>query len=159
MKTIDVADDIHSFLLSRMQDFNETASDVLRRELGLTHNKPPAKQESKHELSSVLAGTKMMFHLSTKDSYLYVLGEAYKDRPQAFESLLKLGGRERRYFGRTEAEIANSGRSTHPKQIPGSPYWAMTNASNEYKGKILRDALLALGYSASAAEAARTAIS
>lgn len=38
------------------------------------------------------------------------------------------------------------GKSTHPRQIPNSPYWVMTNADTDQKKEMLSRALTVLGY-------------
>ena len=76
----------------------------------------------------------------------------------AFEQnvLVKIRGRTRKYFGRSAKEIAETGRRVHPRQIPNTPLWALTNASTYQKGQMLREALTALGYGWDAAvEASR----
>jgi hypothetical protein len=46
-----------------------------------------------------------------------------------------------RYFGKSREEIERSGTSTQPRNIPGSPYWVMTNSPTHQKKQMLRDAL------------------
>jgi negative modulator of initiation of replication len=89
---------------------------------------------------------------------LSILGFAYKERPQAFEKVLEIGGRRRRYFGRSQQEIISSGRSTHPKKIPGAPFWVMTNADTRQKCDMLRQTLRVLGYSDDDIRAADNAV-
>lgn len=95
---------------------------------------------------------------SATDRYLAVLGAAYKNDPEAFESVLQISGRNRVYFARTRDEIAKAGRSTHPRQIPGSTYWALTNADTSQKRDILRRVLVQLGFTSSTATSAAASI-
>ena len=53
-------------------------------------------------------------------------------RPGVFEAFFQL--------------LAETSKTAHPRQIPGTPYWVVTNASNRQKAKILRIALGILGY-------------
>jgi negative modulator of initiation of replication len=92
------------------------------------------------------------------DRYLAVLSFAHQERPDSFDRILELGGRTRKYFGRSYAEIDGAGSSTHPQQIPHTPFWAMTNADTQQKQQILRRALLRLGYGPGTAEAACRAL-
>src|SRR5262249_17948335 len=100
--------------------------------------------------------TSRMKFLSSQARFLAVLGEAHRQKTSEFNKVLAIRGRERLYFAKSEREISASGYSTHPKKIPGTEYWAMTNASNAKKRQILRNALRALGFSNESSEAART---
>lgn len=65
-----------------------------------------------------------------------------------YERVLKVRGRNRLYFGRSRTEIAETGKSLHPQQIPGTEYWAMTNADTAQKQDIMGEAMKVLGYPA-----------
>jgi negative regulator of replication initiation len=80
------------------------------------------------------------------DKYLGILSFAFKDKGEKFDELLKLSGRRRAFFGRSREQIEMSGTSTHPRPIPGSGYWAMTNADSTQKRQMLTKALRVLGY-------------
>ena len=67
------------------------------------------------------------------DQFLKILGFVYNQDPAKFEKVLAVKGRRRRYFGHSREEIEKSGKSTHPRSIPGSGYWAMTNADTLQK--------------------------
>lgn len=88
------------------------------------------------------------------DKFLYFLGAAYSQKRGEFETVLAIQGRDRKYFAKSEGEIENSGQSTQPRNIPGSPYWVMTNSPTPQKRQMLRDALSLLGYSETAISAA-----
>jgi negative modulator of initiation of replication len=78
---------------------------------------------------------------------LGILSFAYKQKSEAFERVLSLpGGRSRKLFGRSQQEVENSGTSTHPKQIPGTPYWVLTNSDTLHKRDTLMAVLRALDY-------------
>lgn len=159
MPSIDVDQDIYDYLLHHIAAFGETPSHVLRRELGLT--KPDAgelaKASAPHELSSLLASSQFL-RWSATDRYLAILAELHRQHPDLFEAVLSIKGRQRVYFAKSQAEVYNSGESVEPKQIPGSPYWAMTNASTGKKIGILHDVLVRLDVSDAATAAATTAL-
>ncbi|MCP3927749.1 MAG: hypothetical protein GY705_01460 [Bacteroidetes bacterium] len=60
MTTIDIDQDNYDYLIKRVRNFGETASDVLRRELGLNgKSKPTADVHDNHELSEILESSKV----------------------------------------------------------------------------------------------------
>jgi negative regulator of replication initiation len=113
------------------------------------------------------AGTSALRHFVTDpailcrnrtERYLAILGFAYKDKQEKFPKVLEVSGRSRKYFAASREEIASSGTSTHPHPIPGSRYWAMTNADTIQKREMLSKALQVLEYSPEEIDAAITAI-
>lgn len=92
------------------------------------------------------------------DRYLGILGFGAKDKGEKFDRVLKVSGRRRKYIGSRE-EIELSGTSTHPRPIPNSRYWAMTNADNTQKSKMLTKFLRVLDYGLEEVRAAAKTIS
>jgi negative modulator of initiation of replication len=158
VKTIDVDDDIYRFIANHTERIGESASDILRRLLKLTP--PPAQPDSElapatataQELQSLLESPDFKF-LQPLDKFLAILGWAYEQKSEEFEKVLSIQGRDRLYFAKSEQEITRSGRSTQPKQIPGSPYWVMTNSPTRQKADLIRKVLRLLGFSSACAEA------
>ena len=159
MKQIDIDEDIYAYLAAKTIRIGESASDILRRLLDLPKNivetSPAVPQD--HEFSKLLSDARIVLRPATS-KYLSILAEAYKQKSNDFAKLLDVRGRERIYFAKSEQEILASGSSTHPKQIPGTPYWAMTNASNDKKAAILEQALASIGFSPQACEAVGKAL-
>lgn len=156
---IEVDRDIFDFLRSQVQGFRETESSVLRRLLGLQGSarnggEAPLATGPASPLDEFLAGPKLRLKRNATDKFLAILAFAHEENSDRFERLLEISGRRRRYFGRSQREIVNSGKSTHPQQIPGTNFWVMTNADTFQKRDILRKALRALGYSDGQARAA-----
>lgn len=82
------------------------------------------------------------------NQFLGILGFAFGEHSAEFDKVLdEVSGRSRKYFGRSAEEIKESGTSTHPRPIPGSPFWAMTNADTRQKRDVLTRVLEVLGYS------------
>lgn len=156
MKTIEIDEDIYAYIASNTQEIGETASDILRRLLGFVSGGfSEAKQvKASHELQEILENPKLRFQISAVDKFLFILSEASKQRPRDFEKVLTIQGRNRLYFAKSRNEIESSGNSTQPKQIPGTEYWVMTNSPTPQKVQMLRDALIAIGYSDEAARSA-----
>ncbi len=156
MTTIDIDQDIYDYLIKRVKNFGETASDVLRRELGLNGKSKPATDvhDNNHELSEILESSKVKHARGVVGRFLEILSAAYEQNENKFDLVLDLQGRDRIYFAESKEAIESSGNSTQPKQIPGSPYWVMTNSPTPQKEEMLRDVLIGLGYSQDAARAA-----
>jgi negative modulator of initiation of replication len=95
--------------------------------------------------------------LNATDKYLRILGFVAEEAGEKFDGVLKVSGRSRKYIGSRE-EIESSGKSTHPRPIPNSKYWAMTNSETNQKRKILGKILRALGYSGGEIQVAIKAI-
>ncbi len=160
MRTIEVDEDIYSYLASKTMHIGESASSILRRELKLSGSASLTKSSSSqatHELSEFLDSSRIKLGNAT-DRFLAVLGEAHRSHRKDFEHVLSIQGRDRVYFARSRDEIAQSGKSTQPLQIPNTEYWVMTNSPTSQKRKMLRQALQLLGYSERAIAAAASTI-
>lgn len=153
MRTIEIDDDLYTHIASQTLEIGESANSILRRILGLSNDAEDALVPRRHELTQVLEHPGLEFKTAV-DRFLFILGEAYKIKPDTFDHILAIQGRERKYFSRSREEIEKSGNSTQPKQIPGTDYWVMTNSPNRQKKSMLREALLAIGMSKDAAGAA-----
>jgi len=156
MTTIEIDQDIHEYLLLRVRDFGESASDVLRRELGLIEAGKPISNGvvSSHELAEVLESSKIKHARGVVGRFLEILAAAYTQKKENFEIVLAIQGRGRIYFAKSKKEIEASGNSTQPRQIPDAPYWVMTNSPTAQKKVMLREVLEGLGYSHEAVRAA-----
>lgn len=149
MRTIEIDDEIYSYLLQNAQEIGESASDILHRLLNLP-SYGPKYQDNTHEFEEALKDGKFLTLSSAVDKFLYFLSIAYKQRGNEFEKVLAIQGRGRIYIAKSKEEIERSGNSTQPRAIPSSPYWIMTNSPTKQKKQILKDALKLLGYSAKA---------
>lgn len=155
MRVIEIEDDVYEYLLRRAVRIGEDASSILRREIGLsrpdggpTDASSGTDTEAASGLLAFVQSSEFSRQRTVTDRYLSVLGWlAHNHSPEFEERILGLGGRKRRYFGRSEDEIKQSGSSTHPQEIPGTDFWAMTNADNGQKRQMLQTAMQQLGYS------------
>lgn len=111
-----------------------------------------------HELALALDDPALTQRHSTVDRMLYVLSVAHRLKPDVFEKILLIQGRGRRYFAKSAAEILRSGKSTQPRNIPGTEYWVMTNSQTSQKQEVLERALRLLGFSRGVVKAAVAAI-
>ncbi|WP_159821021.1 replication initiation negative regulator SeqA [Colwellia sp. 20A7] len=78
--------------------------------------------------------------------FLLILAALYRAHPNRFRVVTEICGRDRLYFANSEAELAASGSSTKPKQIPDSPFWVLTNSNTTRKKMMLTKAATSLGY-------------
>ena len=155
--SIEIDDEIYEYLLKQVRNFGETASDVLRRELGFQAQPiidAGDNHRSSHELEDILERPDIQRARGVVGKFLAILASVHEERKESFESILAIQGRDRKYFAKSRQEIEKSGNSTQPKQIPRSSYWVMTNTPTKQKVEMLRAALEVLGYSQSAITAA-----
>lgn len=93
--------------------------------------------------------------------FLLILAALYRAHPKQFNVVTNIAPKEsarkntRLYFAHSEAELAASGSSTKPKQIPDSPFWVMTNSNTTRKKMMLTKAAMSLGYGAAEVEKIR----
>lgn len=161
-RMLPVDEDVYRLIQSRLE-IGEPASPFLRNLLlnGANAQRPVETSAPRGESSPVwdyVASEEFRRLRNSTDKFLGVLAVAHKADPRAFAKILDVSGRNRRYFARTEAEIAKSGKSTHPRQIPGTAFWAMTNADTAQKMDILRQALVHLGHSSTVASSVAASI-
>ena len=144
MKTIEIEADVYEYLLGRTTRIGESASEILRRLLGISEESIITTDT---ELSECLNADAFKAQPDVIGKFLYVLGYVYQRNPEHFKKVLAISGRRRKYFAPTSKELEESGSSVYPKQIPNSPFWVVTNNDTPKKRRMLRDVLGLLGYS------------
>ncbi|MCJ8318075.1 MAG: replication initiation negative regulator SeqA [Colwellia sp.] len=87
--------------------------------------------------------------------FLLILAALYRGHASQFSVVTEISGRDRLYFAKSEKELAASGSSTKPRQIPDSPFWVMTNSNTTRKKMMLTKVANALGYNDDDAEKIR----
>ena len=117
MKTIEVDDELYSYIASHTKHIGESASDILRRMLKFSAASQPV-------IPVVKAVNRFMLVLST----LYSL-----DHNAFAEATESLHGRTRVYFAADEQTLLKNGNQTKPKHVPGTPYWVITNTNTGRK--------------------------
>ncbi|MDO6445893.1 replication initiation negative regulator SeqA [Colwellia sp. 1_MG-2023] len=78
--------------------------------------------------------------------FLLILSALHRVHGEQFSAVIEIRGRDRLYFARSESELAESGSSTKPRQIPESSYWVMTNSNTTRKKMMITEVAKALGY-------------
>jgi negative modulator of initiation of replication len=168
MKSIEIDDELYRYLLSNVQSFGETPSETIRR---LIHfplptngsaplcaaagarsaatsaaNSSPSRAES--EITSFLITPMFRSQRQAVDKFLSILSWLYQRDEEKFKrEVLPIGGRKRKYFSDSERDLMQSGSSVNPKLIPGSMVWVVTNNDTPKKKRIVRDVMIALGFS------------
>jgi negative modulator of initiation of replication len=173
MKTIEIDDDVYQYLRQRQTTFSgESASMLLRKLLNLRPPSPhetaeprprrPLPQGAEQLLQGIedkiqsdtrikalwdfLKGPQFRAERNAVGRFLTLLALLYRENRDNFSAVENINGRSRKYFARTESELARSGTSVHPKRIPGSEYWVVTNNSSQSKCELLLQVLRTLGY-------------
>ena len=78
--------------------------------------------------------------------FLLILSALHRVHGEQFSAVIEIRGRDRLYFARSENELAESGSSTKPRQIPDSSFWVMTNSNTTRKKMMITEVAKALGY-------------
>jgi negative modulator of initiation of replication len=164
MNTIEIDDELYHFIAGQTQRIGESANDILRR---ILLNKQPVAQpsaavpavaensKSSQKVFDILSKQDLQAELSVVGRFLIILSALSRAHKQDFAQVLEIKGRNRVYFGRSEADLLEAGSSTNPKQIPNSEFWVITNSNTTRKKMMLTEAALKLGYSAEEAEVIR----
>jgi len=180
MKQLQIDDELYAYIASHTQHIGESASEILRRLLGLSGREaseaPPTQMPPRSETSnstpsegSVMSSEASVFDRLTQadltaqkgkvGQFLYILSMLHACHPEHFTQVLTIRGRDRLYFATNEAELTKSGNSTNPKQIPGTGFWVITNSNTTKKKSMLTRVAEALGYSSAEQEKIRDFLS
>lgn len=182
MKNIEVDEELYQYIATNTQFIGESASSILRRLLQLAPEQQESEVTAEPEADSVKADEapqvkeplkpatpvvthESVFNFINKEElamqrgavgrFLLILAALYRAHPHQFEVVTDISGRDRLYFAHTEEELAASGSSTKPRQIPDSPFWVITNSNTTRKKMMLTKAAASLGYNESDVEKIR----
>lgn len=155
MKTIEVDDELYRYIASHTQHIGESASDILRRLLKFSavaqpvspvnkEGSAPAAVAEKKPANTAKDNVRAMRELLLSDEYaeqrkavnrfMLILSTLYSLNSSAFaDATESLHGRTRVYFASDEQTLLQSGNQTKPKQVPGTPYWVITNTNTGRK--------------------------
>ncbi len=171
MKNIEIDEELYQHIASNTQYIGESASSILRRLINLPDETAseavaePAPVAVEGQTSETVETQKAatttdvdgsVFNYINKEElamqrgavgrFLLILAALYRVHNQQFSAVCQIRGRDRLYFAASEAELAASGSSTKPRQIPDSPYWVITNSNTTRKKMMLTEVGRALGY-------------
>jgi negative modulator of initiation of replication len=166
MKPVLVEDDVYEHISRITMERGVSPSVTLREALGIglgigSSGQRASKadpQGAGHELVSVLDEPLFRTGATAVSRMLRIFRAAHDMRKGEFAKVLEIHGRNRAYFARTEEEILKSGKSTQPRQIPGTGYWVMTNSPTPQKQEMVREVLNRLGFSKAASDAAAATV-
>ena len=83
-----------------------------------------------------------------KERYFAVLRHLFQKNGEQFGQLEGFRRGSRVNISKDERKIEQSGTSTNPQKLEGTPYYVMTNLDNRRKREILEDVLRILRYPA-----------
>jgi len=183
MKNIEIDEEIYQYIVSNTQFIGESASSILRRLLSIdgenqssiSPSEPVVVQTVQQESNPEPIPTddvvepkdinETVFNYVNKEElamqrgavgrFLLILAALYRGHTTQFSEVLEISGRDRLYFAKSEKELAESGSSTKPRQIPDSPFWVMTNSNTTRKKMMLTKVANTLGYNDDDAEKIR----
>lgn len=160
MKTIEIEDDVYRYIAAQTKEIGEPATSILRRLLGVDVGVQPGQAATTvvaaqpHELALLLSQPMFSSSTTAVARMLRIFKEAHAQKKDDFGKILRIQGRNRAYFARSEQEILKSGKSTQPREIEGTGFWVMTNSPTPQKQQMVREALEVLEYSPAAVKAA-----
>lgn len=169
MKTIEISEDVYSFLLRQVSFIGEDASSILRRLLeinpptvpssggrGANFPTPPVSaapgiaqtplQVPQGKVGVLLNDSRLRLERDVVQRFLHILGWLAREHPADFDGVTRISGRKRLYFSKSEASLKESGASVQPQKIPDTGYWVITNNDTPKKRRMLEDVLQMLHY-------------
>jgi negative modulator of initiation of replication len=174
MKTIEVDDDLYRYIASHTQHIGESASDILRRMLKFSAASQTATAVAKAAPAPAPAPTavvevkpvnpvkdkvRAVRELLLSDEYaeqkravnrfMLVLTTLYSLDSKAFAAATEsLHGRTRTYFAEDARILLKSGNQTKPKQVPGTPWWVITNTNTGRKCSMIEHIMQSMQFPA-----------
>ncbi|MCL1048244.1 replication initiation negative regulator SeqA [Shewanella abyssi] len=172
MKYIEVDEELYRHIASKTEQIGESASDILRRILGLrvdavTQAQPETishpslesddnavkviKQTSAVKTSTVTDFAELIDadQLATQKGavgrFLFILDTVYQTSKSQFEQVLQIQGRDRLYFATSKDALLKASKSANPKEIGNSGFWVTTNNNTAKKRTILSEVLTQFG--------------
>jgi len=123
-------------------DHNDVIEKLLKRALlpSLPNRNPRPITPAANSITSFVR-TPEYSVLSGIGKYLAVLGWIYKNKPNEFRKIENFQRGNRVYFGQSQQQVEDSGKSIAAKQIPGSTVWALATLDNRAKRDLLADVL------------------
>jgi len=161
MNTIEIDDELYHYIASQTQRIGESANEILHRillnKVAVAQPSVAASEPAKpsQKVFDILSKQDLQAELSVVGRFLIILSALARAHKTEFAAVLEIKGRNRVYFGRSEADLLEAGSSTNPKQIPNSEFWVITNSNTTRKKMMLTEAALKLGYSQEEAEVIR----
>jgi negative modulator of initiation of replication len=165
MQTIEITDELYGYLTAIRDTTGQTYDEILRhwkdgrsgasssgkassgRPLVPGNGKAAAPNQRDSLLLSHVQSPSFLSLRSAVDQFLNVLSFVHAQNRDNFKMAESLGGRKRKYFAPSQKELEDSGTSVNPKEIPGTPYFVVTNNDTNNKRLLLQRVLRLLRYS------------
>ncbi|ASJ96840.1 replication initiation negative regulator SeqA [Shewanella marisflavi] len=160
MKYIEIDEELYRHIASKTERIGESASEILRRLLGLdveTVAMEAPSQISQPGLDKEVATQSQQVAALDADSlldkaalaqqkgavgrFLFTLEAIYKATPNQFDQVLQIQGRDRLYFATSKESLLKASKSANPKEIGNSGFWVTTNNNTAKKRTILSEVL------------------
>ncbi|EGM69945.1 replication initiation negative regulator SeqA [Shewanella sp. HN-41] len=177
MKYIEVDEELYRHIASKTERIGESASDILRRLLGLSVNtveqtepqaiSQPSLEAAQPESQIVLPVQatlvsaadfnqlvdehRLSLQKGAVGRFLFLLESLYQQSQESFSQILLIQGRDRLYFARSREELLQASPSANPKEIGSSGFWVTTNNNTAKKRAILSEVLAQFGCDAQVA--------
>lgn len=174
MKYIEVDEELYRHIASKTERIGESASDILRRLLGLsvdaieptqplaisepsleatTPNAPVVEQDYREPSFTVASADfyqlvdqhRLSQQKGAVGRFLFLLESLHQQNPAQFSQILQIQGRDRLYFARSREELLKASSTANPKEIGHTGFWVTTNNNTAKKRTILAEALAQLG--------------
>ncbi|PVZ85915.1 replication initiation negative regulator SeqA [Serratia sp. S1B] len=165
MKTIEVDEDLYRYIASHTQHIGESASDILRRMLKFTAGQPeptapisagqptlvatqsPRSADPVRAVRELLRSEEYAQQHKAVNRFLLLLSTLYRlDAAEFSVATEALRGRTRTYFAGDQQTLLVNGTHTKPKQVPGTPYWVITNTNTGRKRSMIEHIMQAMQF-------------
>nr|3FMT_A Chain A, Protein seqA [Escherichia coli K-12]3FMT_B Chain B, Protein seqA [Escherichia coli K-12]3FMT_E Chain E, Protein seqA [Escherichia coli K-12]3FMT_F Chain F, Protein seqA [Escherichia coli K-12] len=152
MKTIEVDDELYSYIASHTKHIGESRSDILRRMLKFSAaSQKPVKtiKDKVRAMRELLLSDEYAEQKRAVNRFMLLLSTLYSLDAQAFaEATESLHGRTRVYFAADEQTLLKNGNQTKPKHVPGTPYWVITNTNTGRKCSMIEHIMQSMQFPA-----------
>ncbi|QSX28474.1 replication initiation negative regulator SeqA [Shewanella cyperi] len=164
MKYIEVDEELYRFIAAKTERIGESASDILRRLLGLsvtevvnTEPKPISQPgmeatlapqtdiNADYDFEHLLSESLLEQQKGAVGRFLFVLESLHRANPAGFSKVLQIQGRDRLYFATSRDALLQASQSANPKEIGSSGFWVTTNNNTGKKRMILQEVLECFG--------------
>ncbi|MDX1280892.1 replication initiation negative regulator SeqA [Shewanella colwelliana] len=165
MKYIEVDEELYRHIAGKTERIGESASEILRRLLGLDVEAVPvatpkqisqpsmdkvtpseqvndtAPSESSIPLAIAIDSEQLAEQKGAVGRFLFSLETIYSAAPNQFDQVLQIQGRDRLYFATSKEQLLKASKSANPKEIGNSGFWVTTNNNTAKKRTILSEVL------------------
>ncbi len=142
VKSIEVSDEVYAALQRLAAQSHATPDEVLLSLLSV----PATSPESAEPLAAYVVGTDFRAATTADDKYLSLLAWVATRHAEEFGEFIRRQSFHGRFLGLSQAEIQETCRHNHARQIDGTQYWAVLNLGSATKRRFLARLLEFIGY-------------